>query len=320
VERHELAAFLTLAEELHFGRTAEKLGVTPGRVSQIIQKLERRIGTPLFERSSRRAELTVVGKTLREDLEPHYRGIQEAVDRAVAAGRGITGRLRVGYLGPLAGGLVLEISRSFRARMPECEVQIRESTIADPCRPLREGEVDVMLTQFPVLEEGLVQGPLLVSEGRVLAVSSRHPFARRAGVSLEDVARDKTFGPGGTPPRDWAESHLPQRTPKGLPIERRHSVFTFQELLTLIAAGEGICPVAAHNVRYNLRPDIAYIPMTDAPPFEFGLVWVGRNETATVRAFARAAVAAVATRGGPAAVGSAEGSAEGSSAENSVAG
>ena len=58
LERHELDAFLTLAEELHFGRTAERLHISTTRVSQTIAKLERRVGVPLFNRTSRRVELT----------------------------------------------------------------------------------------------------------------------------------------------------------------------------------------------------------------------------------------------------------------------
>ncbi|MFC9640896.1 LysR family transcriptional regulator [Streptomyces mirabilis] len=61
MERHEIEAFLTLADELHFRRTSERLGLAQGRVSQTIKKLERRIGVPLFERTSRRVTLTPAG-------------------------------------------------------------------------------------------------------------------------------------------------------------------------------------------------------------------------------------------------------------------
>ena len=64
LERHEIEAFLTLAEELHFGRTAERLHVSTARVSQTIRKLERRVGAPLFDRTSRRVELSPAGGQL----------------------------------------------------------------------------------------------------------------------------------------------------------------------------------------------------------------------------------------------------------------
>lgn len=94
LERYELEAFLTLAEELHFGRTAERLGVSTGRISQTVKKLERRVGTPLFARTSRSVHLTPVGQRLYEDLLPAYRQLRTALERATDAGRGFHGVLR----------------------------------------------------------------------------------------------------------------------------------------------------------------------------------------------------------------------------------
>ncbi|WP_194922364.1 LysR family transcriptional regulator, partial [Catenulispora rubra] len=78
LERHELEAFLTLAEQLHFGRTAELLNVSPARISQTIAKVERRVGVPLFRRTSRRVELTAAGSALYADLRPAWTTITEA--------------------------------------------------------------------------------------------------------------------------------------------------------------------------------------------------------------------------------------------------
>jgi DNA-binding transcriptional LysR family regulator len=75
LERHEVETFLALAEELHFGRTAERLRVTTGQVSKVIKKLERQVGTALFERTSRVVRLTPVGRQLADDLRPHVAGM-----------------------------------------------------------------------------------------------------------------------------------------------------------------------------------------------------------------------------------------------------
>ena len=82
MELRDIEIFLTLAEELHFGRTAERLHVSAPRVSQAIAKQERRIGAPLFERTSRRVTLTPLGEQLRADLEAGYRRILEGVAEA----------------------------------------------------------------------------------------------------------------------------------------------------------------------------------------------------------------------------------------------
>lgn len=88
IERYEVESFLTLAEELHFGRTAERLRVSAAHVSQTIRKLERRVGAALFHRSSRRVELTPLGRALAEELGPARAAVGAALQAAVEAGRG----------------------------------------------------------------------------------------------------------------------------------------------------------------------------------------------------------------------------------------
>lgn len=161
--------------------------------------------------------------------------------------------------------------------------------------------MDLALIQFPVNEPGITTGLVVLSEPRVLAVSARHPYARRASVSLEDLARDHTFRPAGRPSPDWLDNYLPWTTPAGRPIERGPAVATFQELLALVAAGRGICPVAAHNLRYHPRPDVTFVPLADAPPFEFGLAWRTSAYTTRVRTFAETTGKLVTAWGGPAA-------------------
>ncbi|WP_449064607.1 LysR family transcriptional regulator [Planomonospora algeriensis] len=98
MELRDIEIFLTLAEELHFGRTATRLRLSPARVTQAIQKQERLIGAPLFERTNRLVRLTPVGRQLRDDLRPLHAGLRESVQRAQLTGQGITGTLRVGLL------------------------------------------------------------------------------------------------------------------------------------------------------------------------------------------------------------------------------
>ncbi|TDD24510.1 LysR family transcriptional regulator [Nonomuraea diastatica] len=294
-----MEAFLVLADEMHFGRTAERLRLSQPRVSQTIRKLERRIGAPLFERTSRRVELTRLGAQLRDDLQPLYQGLTAAMDRATATARGVHGTLRVGFLGVGAGELTPTIMDGFRARHPGCEVQMRETHFSDPLGPLRAGDVDVLLTRLPVTEPDLTVGPVVLTEPRVLAVPARHPFTRRSSVSLEDLARDTVFGVTGPAPGYWWDFHVPRFTPSGRPIPRGQDISTFQELLALIAAGQGISPVAASVERYYNRPDIAFVPFEDAPDTDVAVVWRTAAGTARIRAFVQAARDAVESNGGP---------------------
>jgi len=298
VEQRDIEIFLTLAEELHFGRAAARLNVSTARVSQTIRRLERRIGTRLFDRTSRRVVLTPVGARLEQDLRPAYEQIRRAVERAIAAGRGMEGVLRVGFVGTAVGGFLHRVAADFRREHPACRVEIHEARYSDFLDLLRSGERDMMLVPVPVREPDMVCGPVLFAEPSVLAVPAGHPFARRASVTLEDFARDKVLRPAGLPGY-MDESLVPARTPAGRPIERGPTFATVQEMLALIGAGQGVFPVPAHAGTYDVRPDIAYVPIVDGLPRERRLVWRAAAENNRVRAFDEAARAFVAAHPDP---------------------
>ncbi|WP_330237509.1 LysR family transcriptional regulator [Streptomyces sp. NBC_00525] len=295
LERHELEVFLTLAEELHFGRTAERLHVSTARVSQTVAKLERRMGMPLFHRTSRRVELSSMGQQFLEEVSPAWSRITEAYERAVQAGKGLTGLLRIAFTGPAAGQLLAGAKQAFRMRHPDCEVEIKEAHLPQVLPWLREGEVDIALTRYPMREKGIVTGPVLVREARMLAVPAEHPFARRTTVSVEDLARVTLLQIPETLPEPLRRDQAPSQTPAGKPIKLGPPAMTLNETLTLVGAGEGAFIVAAHTRRYLARPDVAYIPFTDATPVNWGLISSIDSATARTRAFNEAALSLLQT-------------------------
>lgn len=294
LERVAIEAFLTLAEELHFGRTAERLGVTTGRVSQVVGKLERTIGCPLFERNSRSVRITPVGRRLADDLLPLVAGMEEALGRAADAGRGITGALRVAFLGEGTAPTLLRVVRLFSERHPDCRVDVREVQLATSRASLLDGSVDVLLASFPF--DGMIRGPVLLRERRVLAVAAGHPAAGRESVSLEVLADHPVVQYPEVTSVAFKRDRTPERTPSGRTVPKGPAGGSFSEMLTLVALGRGVLPVGEHARRYYPRPDLAYVPLHDAPPIERGLVWRHGNTTARVRAFARAAADVAATR------------------------
>ncbi|WUX64284.1 LysR substrate-binding domain-containing protein [Streptomyces sp. NBC_01431] len=132
-----------------------------------------------------------------------------------------------------------------------------------------------------------------MSATRVLALSTRHPFAKRPSVRVDDLAGDKVLSLSGPVPDYWLDHLLPRTTPAGRLIERGERAVTRQELLALVGAGRGVHPAAAHEIRYYARPNIAYVPFDDAPPLEYGLVWQAAADTHRIRAFAETAVEVV---------------------------
>ncbi|MFG3250920.1 LysR family transcriptional regulator [Streptomyces sp. NPDC048187] len=284
MELREIEIFLVLAEELHFGRTADRLRVSPARVSQAIKKQERAIGAELFKRTSRSVQLTPTGKVLQEGLAVGYRQIKEALSAATAAGRGITGELSVAYSAAWCGILVVAATDAFRARHPNCTVHIYESPLHDPIGPLRDGSHHVQLIELPIDEPDIVNGPVIFTEPRALVVPRGHPFAERDTVSMEDLAEAPMITVTGQP-QYFIDLHYPRRTPQGRPIRRGPATTAWQEVLALVGAGKGVSPTCARAAQYYSRPDVVYVPFRDAPPVEYGLLWAATNSTPKVHAF-----------------------------------
>lgn len=283
VELRDIEIFLTLAEELHFGRTAQRLHISTARVSQAIRLQERRLGAKLFERTSRRVELTPLGERLREELSVGYRTIQGAIDFATATGRGIGGLLRVGYTAAWCGTTLIAAADRFTARYPGGEVQIREVQVGD-YRQLRAREIELQMSEFPIEEPDLITGPVVFAEPRALVISSNHPVAQQKSLTMEDLAGIQLID-GIGPSQAINSFHFPTHTPSGAPIPRGPAAATWPEVLTLISAGKGACPCSVRAADFYPRPGLSFIPFADAPPIEFGLVWHADGPAARIQAF-----------------------------------
>jgi DNA-binding transcriptional LysR family regulator len=287
VELRDIEIFLVLADELHFGRTAARLRISPARVTQAIKKQERRIGAALFDRTSRAVALTPVGRRLREDLQQAYDLIQGALARASLAG-GVHGTLRLGVMGAL-GNEIRPVIEEFLAQHPNCAVTVVEFHFSDPFGLMRNGQVDVELLWLPVREPDLTVGPTVLTEGRVLAVPITSPLAARESVSMEDLGDCVVLDPGAGIPGYWEEAMVPRHTPRGRPIPRGPSVRTFHEVLGLVAAGTFVLPLNEHVTWYYTHPGIAFVPIRDAPLTRWALVWPATGDSAHLGAFAEVA-------------------------------
>lgn len=289
VELREIRVFLVLCEELHFGRTAERLRLSQTRVSQTIQELETKLGAPLFERTSRRVAITSAGQRLYERAVPLYRDLQQTLRDVHEASHGVVGKLRLGLAGPSAAGQSFpEIVKLFESRHPGCSVEVSEVALQDTLAPLRRREVDLLALNLPIEQPDITIGPVLRRDQRVIAVAADHPLACRESVSIEDIADFETHDHGGGLPSESLDAWSPPTTPAGRPIRRRHlAAPTFSQVFALVAAGE-IVHFATTPV-FLTFPGIVYVPIRDMPPTESALAWLTDEETSAIRAFADAA-------------------------------
>lgn len=289
VELRELRVFLTLCEELHFGHTAERLAVTPSRVSQTITRLEAVMGGVLFERTSRRVALSPRGEDFRRAVQAPYHELLGALARCAATYRGIAGELRIGMLTFIGSQAVDRAIAAFERRFPDCSVQLVEVLIEDALGPLRRGEIDALVARLlPEALPDIEVGPVLLREARVLAVANDHPLATYESVSLEAVADYAVVDVAGIP-EGIRDAVSPSTTPSGRPIRRALTVSSMPEVLSAVARGDIVHPTAASLSDYVNHPGVTFVALHDAEPITTALL--RRSGESDPRTAAFAAVA-----------------------------
>ncbi|MFJ7083687.1 LysR family transcriptional regulator [Streptomyces griseus] len=286
-EIRELEAFLALADELHFGRAGERLYLSQSRISQLLRALESRIGGRLVDRTSRRVRLTPLGEQLHAGLRPAFDAIVRTVDEVRDVARGVGGLFRVGFQGT-ANDPFMRALVAFRDGHPECAAEIVEIPLSDPFGAVRRGEVDAAVVLMPVRDEELVLGPVFSARPLTLAVSDRHPYARRPRIDAEDLAGSPLIGVHGAAPEYWRLAQAPDVTPTGRAIPPGPSVSSLQEGLALVRADRGTMLLCDPTADYYGSHAVTFVPVTGLPESALALVWHRNHETARTRGFARA--------------------------------
>jgi DNA-binding transcriptional LysR family regulator len=245
MELRHLRYFVAVAEELHFTKAAQRLGMSQPPLSQRIRELERELGISLFDRSHRDVRLTEPGALLLE----HARRVLQEADAIQDAMR----RIRPGTAGVVRAGippdsdpmLVCQIIRAFGERAPGVQLDLRELTTSEQIPALRQGELDVGVIRRPADIAGLAAGTQF-SQRMGLIVPDDHPLARLPRVNLRDLSGSALI----TFPREMAPEVYDQilqicRDNEYLPTLIRHARNP-QFVQGLVLAG--------HGVHFNQRP------------------------------------------------------------------
>lgn len=275
MELTDIEMFLMLSDELHFTRTATRMSISPARVSQRIRAFERHVGAPLFERTSRRVRLTPLGSDLYARLHPVYDDLRATIARAQETASGNTATLRIGFTALACGRMLNRLVRAFEARHPGYLVVLREIDLDDPFEPLRTNTIDLLITWWLASVPGLVDGPVLDEQPRVLAVSSDHPAAERGTVSVEALADYPVLSAGTVcvPPR------RADATPGGRPIRfSAVAARTPAEAGSELARGKAVLPTLASFGALVDQADIVLVPIHDLPSAALRLLWSAAAE------------------------------------------
>jgi len=283
VDLVQIQAFLVLCEELHFGRTAERLYRSQPRISRLIASLEAEIGGTLFERTNRKVNLTPLGADLEARWRPAYAELLTGYATAKRSARAAERRLRVGFTITTEGPALTRLLDAFSETHPDYVITLVEVSIMDPFAPLRNDEVDVVFIWAVVDDDDLAVGPILEQQDRVLAVARADPLARAESVSIEQLAERSL--PSIAPfPKAMLDTFYPPFTPSGKAIRRTHVARTLHEALTLVARGLVVHPTVTSMASRLVRDDIVLVPIHDLPPIPLGLIWCPAHDNAHIRA------------------------------------
>lgn len=270
---HQLRLFLLLADELHFGRAAQRAFMTQPAFSQQIRSLERRLGVELADRTTRTAGLTAEGCA----LLPEIRKVVEAADQLrLAAGRqacGPSGRVVIGsFEAVTALPPIPAILEELMATYPGIELEVLRMSFVDCADILLEGAVDAAFV-FPPLPAG-IQTQALAGMKRVACMAASDPLAAEGPLTLQQLSDHPHIGWSPKIPKCWRDFWATDPRPDGKPVQyTAHQVTEFEPALTAVALGDGIqLPPEPARLLYQ-RPGVAYVDVTDLPPCSTALAW-----------------------------------------------
>ncbi|MFE4541111.1 LysR substrate-binding domain-containing protein [Arthrobacter sp. NPDC056727] len=184
MELRQLRYFLVVADELHFGRAAERLHITQPPLTVAVKRLERELGVPLFERTTRRVTLTPAGKAFRDKAGAALGELDEAAGDVAEVAAGRSGKIRVGFVSSASYTTVPEAIRAFREQRPRVDLVLAPLTSGEQIEQLLDGELDLGLVRDPGPVPGLRLEPLS-SEDLVVVLPESHPLAAMDEVDPE---------------------------------------------------------------------------------------------------------------------------------------
>ena len=288
VHGRDLRYFVTVAEDLHFTRAAERLFISQPALSKQIRMLERQLDAPLFHRGRDGVRLTAVGQA----LLPHARQVLAAWDRGWAAAEQAKSRQQATLVAgmstsPGRSGLLAAIRSRFTAAHPDATVQLRQVSWDDPTAGLADRAVDVAFVWLPLPDPARYQWVVVAEEQRLVAMSDRHPLASRDVVDFNDLAGEPFLAlpHSAGPQRDyWLATDARDGRPPRIGAEIASTDETYEAL----ADGRGVCLLAVGNAPLITLGGVTTRPVRGVAPCQLALAWHAGDTRPLVLDYARA--------------------------------
>ncbi|MFI1917978.1 LysR family transcriptional regulator [Nocardia sp. NPDC020380] len=279
METRELRYFVAVAEELHFGRAAQRLGIAQPPLSRAIRQLERRLGVTLLDRNSRAVALTDAGSVLLNEGRAALTAVDAADRRTRRAAHTADGDPRL-VLVTKAGAsseLLRKLLDAYAAEPDAVTVEVVLCGPAEQEQVLRDGRADVALLHLPFDSTADFDTEELHTEGQVVVLPAGHALSTRAAVRLAEVT---------------ALPDLPlPRWPKpagGYPEGPGPEVHDSTQLYQLIALGRAAA-VLPESSRVHLHHDLVAVPVVDAPTVTTVIAWPPHSRSRALAGLIRAA-------------------------------
>jgi len=262
----QLRSFLAVADELHFGRAAERLRVAQPPLSRTIKRLERELGTRLFDRNTRSVRLTSSGQALMDPAQEVLDALRRAETAVRSADHGEVGTVRIAFAGVSTHRLVARLARVVRSQRPGIQLELSSQNFAQPAmKRLLAGETDLALGRWDVVPAE-ISAQVVMPDSLVLAVPDTHPLAGARRLSIGQLVSE---GFVSLPPHEG--SVLPDRLRRlahanGFVAEVVQVAPDTQTALALVSAEVG-CHLTLASVAENVTdPHVVFVPLNESTP------------------------------------------------------
>lgn len=276
LETRELRYFVTVAEELHFSRAAERLGIAQPPLSRAIQQLERRLGVTLLERNRRGVSLTNAGRVLLGDARAILEAAAAAARRTRRAASS-TNRLTLATKAGANHELLRKLLDAHAAEPDAADIEVLLCGMGDQARMLRDGRADVALMQRPFHDLAGFDTEDLLTEEQVAILPAGHPLAARTSLTMADISDLADLPVARWPCRDGA--YPPGPGPE---------IHDQSQLAQLIALGHTVAVTCASARSWLWSAHVA-VPLTGASPVTTVLAWPAHSRSLAVAGLVRTA-------------------------------
>lgn len=287
MDSRQLRHFVALAETLNYHRAAERLHISQPPLSASIRKLEEDLGVQLFERTRRGTSLTPAGQAALDDARRALFHTEQFGRMAMATARGEAGTLRIGFIGSATYSLMPRLMPLFRARYPEVELVLTESTTSRLIEQVEQGEVDAGLLRFPMVRASQAEMTPVERDVFVAALPEGHPLLTKPKLKLSDLASEPfVMYSAQAVPGLHAMALLACQHAGFVPKVQQEAV-QVQTVVSLVESGLGVALVPSVATRHAMPRVVFRQVFGPGANTEIGiaLLWRPDTETPAARRF-----------------------------------